>query len=269
MNPAATENLVPGHDAEHRGTGRDSYHAHVLVIDDSRSVCRAVERMLVKGGYAVSQAHSAADALRLLHYLTPDLVICDMLLPDQPGTSIARLLRSIERLRSVPIVLISSQQAEAMREQASDLDVAALIRKPFEERELNALVGDLLKAGKPRDKPGVPASALRWLEQIPRLQQTRSLSWNVISGAAGRWTRGDEDPPPSGVVSLMLSRLGEAVGLEPVRIAVIEGGERCVLIGQMEKVGAVYVSVDSPEPLALIKLHVRRFLEAASTALEE
>ena len=245
-----------------------SSRAHILVIDDSKSVCRAVERMLVRGGYAVSQAHCAADALKLLHYLTPDLVISDMMLPDQSGPSIARLLRSIERLKEVPVVLISSQQAEAMRAQSSDIDIQGLIRKPFEERELNALVDQLLKAKVPRDEPGVSAAALKWLEHIPRLDRTRSLSWNLVSGASGRWTRGQEEPPPSGVVSLMLSRLGETVGLDPVRIAVIEGADRCVLVGQLAGVGAVYVSVDTPESLALIKLHVRRFLEAAAPKAE-
>ena len=154
-----------------------------------------------------------------------------------------------------------------MREQASDVDVAALIRKPFEERELNALVGELLQTTLPATTPGVPAATLRWLEQIPRLQQTRALSWNLVSGASGRWSRGEEEPPPAGVVSLMLARLGETVGLDPVQVAVIEGADRSVLIGQLAGVGAVYVSVDSSEALALIKLHVRRFLESASNSL--
>ena len=68
----------------------------ILAVDDDTSICELYETGLKLMGYDVNCAMSAAKAREVLKTETPDLILMDIMMPDQDGISFTRDLRSIE-----------------------------------------------------------------------------------------------------------------------------------------------------------------------------
>ncbi|HEY65877.1 MAG TPA: response regulator [Caldilineae bacterium] len=83
----------------------------VLVVDDDRDFVRLLSRMLDSPvrRYQVFSAYSGREALDMVRLHHPDLILLDLMLPDMDGTQVIRRLRSSERGRDIPIVIISAQ----------------------------------------------------------------------------------------------------------------------------------------------------------------
>ncbi len=103
----------------------------VFVIDDSVSACVAIERMLGSQGFDVVWEMDAITALRTVEKYLPDLVICDLVLPDISGFEVCQSLRSNPLLDSVPVLLISGDVDDDVRRRADECDAAGIIEKPF------------------------------------------------------------------------------------------------------------------------------------------
>ena len=66
----------------------------ILVVDDDKQIVRLVQSYLEQAGYAVMTAYDGATALRTIRTERPDLVVLDLMLPDQDGWSITRSVRA-------------------------------------------------------------------------------------------------------------------------------------------------------------------------------
>ena len=78
-----------------------------LLIDDDKDLTGFVGMAIETLGYTVKTAHTGAVALQRLAELVPDLVILDMHLPDMLGVDILQRIRQDERLRHVPVAVLS------------------------------------------------------------------------------------------------------------------------------------------------------------------
>lgn len=128
----------------------------VFVIDDSVSVCVAIERMLGEHGFDVVWERDAVTALSTVEKHVPDLIICDLVLPEIDGYEICRSLRANPLLGRVPVVLISGAVDEDVRMRARDADAAAIIAKPFTADRLVDTVQSVLSALEPSMFHGGP-----------------------------------------------------------------------------------------------------------------
>ena len=79
----------------------------VLAVDDDASVCEFYEHALRLGGYDVECAPSAAKARDVLAKRRPDLILMDIMMPDQDGISFTRELRADDKTSDIPIIVIS------------------------------------------------------------------------------------------------------------------------------------------------------------------
>ncbi|HET8746245.1 MAG TPA: Hpt domain-containing protein [Ramlibacter sp.] len=112
----------------------------VLVVDDSITVRRVTQRLLVREGYRVALAADGLQALERLAEELPAVVLSDIEMPRMDGFDLARNIRGDERLKQLPIVMITSRIAEKHREHAKELGVNHYLGKPYSEDELLALV---------------------------------------------------------------------------------------------------------------------------------
>jgi len=80
----------------------------ILLVEDSRFLRRANERILAKAGYSVTTAADGEEAVQLARTTTPDLVLLDMLLPKLGGPEVLRTLRNDPATANIPIVVLSS-----------------------------------------------------------------------------------------------------------------------------------------------------------------
>ena len=118
----------------------------VLVVDDSLTVRRVTQRMLVREGYRVTLAKDGLDAIERLADEVPQVVLSDIEMPRMDGFDLVRNLRSDARWRELPVIMITSRIAEKHREHAKALGVDHYLGKPYSEEDLLALVGRYAKA---------------------------------------------------------------------------------------------------------------------------
>ncbi len=115
----------------------------VLVVDDSELVRRFVRNALESRGYRTLEATDGEEALRLIEEgATPDLLVCDLVMPRLGGVELARRLA---RRPSPPQVLLMSGYTDDGVEGGVDPALAAgLLQKPFGAQELLAAVREIL-----------------------------------------------------------------------------------------------------------------------------
>ncbi len=112
----------------------------VMVVDDSLTVRRVTQRLLVREGYRVVLAKDGLDALERLSEAIPEIVLSDIEMPRMDGFDLVRNMRADARLRDLPVIMITSRIAQKHREYAAELGVDHYLGKPYSEEDLLALV---------------------------------------------------------------------------------------------------------------------------------
>ena len=128
---------------------------HLLVVDDTRDVRDALRQYLVKHGYRVTAAESAATARRELAVGAIDLVILDVMMPGEDGLSLCRELRA---KGAVPIIMLTALADETDRIIGLEMGADDYVTKPFAPRELLARIKAVLRRAQSLPhRPGDPA----------------------------------------------------------------------------------------------------------------
>jgi len=116
----------------------------VLVVDDEESYRQALASGLTREGFTVEAAGDGHEALRLFHRVHPDLVLLDVMLPDQSGIEICQQMRA---LKPVPIIMVTARDSEVDIVLGLELGASDYVAKPFRLRELVARMRAVLRRG--------------------------------------------------------------------------------------------------------------------------
>lgn len=115
----------------------------ILIVDDEPDLLEILSIRMGKAGYEIHGAANGQEALRLARSIMPDLIILDVYLPLINGDEVAKILKSDEKFRHIPIILISATtKTLARRINYSGADDC--FTKPFEPEEFMARIKDLL-----------------------------------------------------------------------------------------------------------------------------
>ena len=136
---------VPAGDPPRPVPGR-SRRPVVLVVDDEDSYRQALTSGLAREGFTVELAADGHEALRLFHRVRPDLVLLDVMLPDQSGVELCQRMRA---LAPVPIIMVTARDSEVDVVVGLEVGAADYIAKPFRLRELVARMRAVLRRGAP------------------------------------------------------------------------------------------------------------------------
>lgn len=116
----------------------------VLVVDDSLSVRKVVEKALEGRGLEVLSAASGSEAIEVLERDRPDVVICDVILPDKDGYQICQYVRSHAALGTTPVLLISGIDNGTVQTRAAEVRSDEVLFKPFGVDDLLRKIDRLL-----------------------------------------------------------------------------------------------------------------------------
>jgi len=105
----------------------------VLAIEDNPGVIELLRRYLTQWHFQVYGAHTASEAVALAREVHPDVVLLDIMLPDQDGWEVLGQLRTDPRTQGVPIIVCSVLDEQRL---ANSQGVRAYLKKPFSQREL-------------------------------------------------------------------------------------------------------------------------------------
>ena len=108
----------------------------ILIVDDSVSVRKALERLLAPRNFAVTSVSSAEHALEAVALDTPSLIIADIVMPGMNGFELTKRLKSSDHHKHIPVLLISGIVDAAVQVQAKEAGAQGVVSKPFTPEEL-------------------------------------------------------------------------------------------------------------------------------------
>ncbi len=117
----------------------------VMVVDDSVTVRKVTSRLLERNGMNVLTAKDGVDAISQLQEQRPDIMLLDIEMPRMDGFEVATLVRHDERLKDLPIIMITSRTGEKHRDRAMSIGVNEYLGKPYQESLLLETIQRLVK----------------------------------------------------------------------------------------------------------------------------
>lgn len=116
----------------------------VLVVDDEIHIVHVVAIKLRNNNYDVISAENGAQALKLAQEEKPDIVVTDLQMPVMNGVELIEKLRQDKATESMPVILLTARGFAVTDEQKQQLQVSAVLSKPFSPKELLRSIEDIL-----------------------------------------------------------------------------------------------------------------------------
>jgi len=141
-------------------------HKRLLLIDDDPNLILLVKDYLEFRGYAVVTAENGREALEVLENDVPDMIICDVMMPEMDGYSLVKHVREDPRTSWIPVLFLSAKGQSQDRVKGLNTGADVYMVKPFEPEELVAQVESSLKqAARIAERPGRSG-----LDSSPKIQ---------------------------------------------------------------------------------------------------
>jgi two-component system phosphate regulon response regulator PhoB len=121
----------------------------ILVVEDEPITQRLIAVNLERAGHRVMRAANVPEAMASIREVVPDLVLLDWILPNATGVSLARQLRSDQRTRDVPIIMLTGRSQETDKVMGLEAGADDYITKPFSTRELLARIKAVIRRRAP------------------------------------------------------------------------------------------------------------------------
>ncbi len=120
---------------------------HILVVDDEPQLTETLAYNLRQEGFRVSVAHTGGQARDMVQgdSEVPDLVLLDLMLPDESGVHVCRAFRENERSRTMPVIMLTARDTEIDRVVGFEVGADDYVTKPFSVRELILRVRAVLR----------------------------------------------------------------------------------------------------------------------------
>ncbi|WP_130471211.1 response regulator [Candidatus Magnetaquicoccus inordinatus] len=115
---------------------------HILIVDDDPDICTLVSRFFEKNGFRVSVVPDGKGLWNMLDQASVDLIVLDLMLPDEDGLVLCRNLRATSDL---PVIILSARGEDVDRIIGLEMGADDYLPKPFHPRELLARVRSVLR----------------------------------------------------------------------------------------------------------------------------
>ncbi|MCM2318640.1 two-component system, OmpR family, response regulator [Pseudomonas linyingensis] len=117
----------------------------ILLVDDDQEIRELLQTYLSRAGFQVRAVGDGAGFRAAMSAEPADLVILDVMLPDEDGFSLCRWVREHQRFAAVPVIMLTASSDEADRVIGLELGADDYLGKPFSPRELLARIKALLR----------------------------------------------------------------------------------------------------------------------------
>src|SRR5262245_24630519 len=125
----------------------------ILIIEDERGLTDVLSYNLQREGYETVVAHDGQEGLRKAQTLLPDLILLDLMLPTLGGLEVCRELRSGERTRQVPILMLTAKAEETDQVVGFSMGADDYVTKPFSVKVLLQRIKALQRRAEPGSEP--------------------------------------------------------------------------------------------------------------------
>lgn len=108
----------------------------ILAIDDSRTIREMLRMALCAAGFDVHLANDGQEGVEILERVHPDVVITDINMPRMNGFEVIESIRSGGGLRALPILVLTTESAQDLKDRARNAGATGWIVKPFDDAKL-------------------------------------------------------------------------------------------------------------------------------------
>ncbi len=141
-----TNNLM-GLQATHHPAAASNALKTIICVDDGVTIRKAVEYILNHRGYQITAIANPLDTFSLAFKIKPDLILCDIAMPELDGYEICAMLRQSKTFRQTPIIMLTGKDGFIDRIKARIVGATDYLTKPFGEQELLTLVEKYIGQG--------------------------------------------------------------------------------------------------------------------------
>ncbi|MFA6505122.1 MAG: PAS domain S-box protein [Treponemataceae bacterium] len=127
---------------------------HILIVEDSPTQSLLLENVLEDAGYQVNASANGLAAVEYLKFNVPNLVISDVIMPEMNGYQLCQAIRIDEKLKNIPILLLTSLADEGQVIAGLESGADAFITKPYDKERLLKKVEALLTSDEQSDAAG-------------------------------------------------------------------------------------------------------------------
>ncbi len=121
----------------------------VLVVEDEPAIAELIAVNLRHNGFAPTVVFDGASAQREVDAVLPDVILLDWMLPGESGVALAKRWRQHERVKTVPIIMLTARTEESDKVQGLDAGADDYVTKPFSTQELLARIRAVLRRRAP------------------------------------------------------------------------------------------------------------------------
>ncbi|CAM3763543.1 response regulator [Flavobacterium chungbukense] len=112
----------------------------ILLVDDEPNVRETIKELLVFKNYDVRTAANGQEALELLEYWIPDLILCDMVMPVMNGSELHESIKNNKSLSPIPFIFLSAKNEIDLIQKCLLDGADGFLTKPFKINELTLIV---------------------------------------------------------------------------------------------------------------------------------
>jgi DNA-binding response OmpR family regulator len=131
---------------------------NILIVEDEKDIIEVLRYYLEKENYRVHVAQDGFNALELASKIIPNLILLDLMLPRLDGIETCRRLKADERLRDIPVIMVTAKAEEADKIKGLEIGADDYVTKPFSAKELVARV----KAHLRRREGSIPEKSFQY-----------------------------------------------------------------------------------------------------------
>lgn len=117
----------------------------ILTVDDSNTMRQMVIAMLAATQFKVMEAKDGQEALEVASTTQFDLIISDINMPNLDGIELVKALRKLPAYKFIPILMLTTENAEPMKEQSKAAGATGWINKPFNPDQLLQVIKRVLR----------------------------------------------------------------------------------------------------------------------------
>jgi CRP-like cAMP-binding protein/CheY-like chemotaxis protein len=110
--------------------------ANILVIEDNKDIRESVEEILQLSNYGVFAADNGKRGIELAQLHLPDLILCDIMMPDLDGYGVLYLLHNIKQTANIPFIFLTARAERTDLRKGMELGADDYLTKPFDDKEL-------------------------------------------------------------------------------------------------------------------------------------
>ena len=211
----------------------------ILIVDDEATNRLLFESQLKKEGYTIMTAASGKEALQFIERQLPDLILLDVMMPGISGFDVAEKLKSDERTRAIPIIMVTALDDREARMTALSKGAEEFLSKPVDRTELIVRVRNLLKLKKFQDALIASSGVLR--EQVAERSIQLAQANSDLGEAQAKLLQSEKLAAIGQLAAGVAHEINNPIGYVQSNISTLEKyfGDLLILLDAFERIETV------------------------------